>query len=230
LGVKNFGKHQHYKDRDPVWIKFYVAVLSDPVIPRMTESAQCQLFKFWLLASRHENRIPYTSAKDKGVVKSAIAPTAKLRLAELLAFGMIEIFSTNASKTLDECSQPFVRAREEVEEVRGSEVRTSKNTTTTGEVVWTDGEIALFAALPASKRKSTEALFRGWREGLGMPGGKAADERDISQGLVEYLNNHDTPDFRSAHMVSYVAKARDRRLNIGGGRRPDRAAGWDNVA
>ena len=105
LAVKDFEKFQHYKDRNPPWIKLYASVLSNYVITSLPDAAQGQLFKLWLMASRHENKIPY----DLRFIRQEIKPTGRLFITELIASGLIAVCQHDASTTL----APRALAREE---------------------------------------------------------------------------------------------------------------------
>ena len=59
LSVKNFAKHQHYKDRRPPWIKLHVEVLDDYAFACLQDASKAHLMLLWVLASKLDNRIPY---------------------------------------------------------------------------------------------------------------------------------------------------------------------------
>lgn len=59
LSVKNFERYQHYKDRNPPWIKLYWDLLSDEDFVRLDLQNRGLYCLCLLLASRHNNRIPY---------------------------------------------------------------------------------------------------------------------------------------------------------------------------
>lgn len=59
LAVKNFESFQHYKDRNPVWIKLYNELLEDYEFASLPDNVKGQLICIWLLASRMDNRIPH---------------------------------------------------------------------------------------------------------------------------------------------------------------------------
>ncbi|KKL27153.1 hypothetical protein LCGC14_2388020 [marine sediment metagenome] len=59
LSVKDWGTFQQYKDRNPQWIKFHLAVLDDYEFSRLPDTAKAHLLLIWLLAARCDNRIPY---------------------------------------------------------------------------------------------------------------------------------------------------------------------------
>lgn len=57
LRIRNWERYQHYRDRRPPWVKFYVELLDDLQIrslPLPTRFLMCQLL---LLAARHDNAI-----------------------------------------------------------------------------------------------------------------------------------------------------------------------------
>ena len=56
------------------------------------------------------------------------------------------------------------------------------------------------------------ALFNGWREGMGFPGGQHATDVDIGVGLNEYLADNPQPSLSPRHVKAYVAKAMQARL------------------
>ncbi len=62
LSVKDWGRFQAYKDRNPTWIKFHLAVLDDYEFQRLPDTAKAHLLLIWLLAARCDNRIPYDVA------------------------------------------------------------------------------------------------------------------------------------------------------------------------
>lgn len=58
LVVENWGKFQHYKDRNPPWIKLHTSLLDDYDFQRLPGNAKWQLLLIWLVAARQDNRIP----------------------------------------------------------------------------------------------------------------------------------------------------------------------------
>ena len=59
LVVNKWGRFQHYKNRNPPWIKFYACTLDDYQISQLPELAQLHLLKLWLVAARMDNKIPF---------------------------------------------------------------------------------------------------------------------------------------------------------------------------
>ena len=80
LRVRNWERYQHYKDRKPPWIKFYVEML-DEEAHALTDRQFGQLTKLFLLAARRDNAIP----NDPAVIAQMIGtPVEELELDALL--------------------------------------------------------------------------------------------------------------------------------------------------
>lgn len=50
--IKNWTKHQHYKDRRPPWIKLHNSLFDDYEFQCLQDASKLQLIAIWLLASR----------------------------------------------------------------------------------------------------------------------------------------------------------------------------------
>lgn len=62
LRVRNWEKHQHYKDRRPPWIKLLVEMLDDYELTHLTYVTQLLYDRLLLLAARTDNNIPHDPA------------------------------------------------------------------------------------------------------------------------------------------------------------------------
>jgi hypothetical protein len=51
LYVKNWGELQHYKKRNPPWIKLYRRLMTDGKFHMLTEQEQWQLVRIWLVSA-----------------------------------------------------------------------------------------------------------------------------------------------------------------------------------
>jgi hypothetical protein len=65
LKVKNWEKYQHYKNRNPPWIKLHVSTLNDRDFISLSLASKGLLMQLWILASENEGKIPY----DLGEIK-----------------------------------------------------------------------------------------------------------------------------------------------------------------
>ena len=58
LKVKNWTKFQHYKHRQPHWIKLYQSLLADYEFQRLPDPTKLHLILIWLFASTHDGLVP----------------------------------------------------------------------------------------------------------------------------------------------------------------------------
>lgn len=93
LRVKDYERFQHYKDRNPPWIKLYTALLHDYEFFQLADAHKAHLVMFWLLASRHDNRIPY----DEKYLQITLPLTEPLDLEVLIASGFLEEVGENSA-------------------------------------------------------------------------------------------------------------------------------------
>ena len=116
--VHAFERFQHYKDRNPVWIKLYNDLLGNYEHDHLPDASKAHLHAIWLLASRSENRIPI----DAAWIAGKIGATEPVDLWLLSDAGFIEAIegkfpekptATNTrSKLLAEPEQAAIPERE----------------------------------------------------------------------------------------------------------------------
>jgi hypothetical protein len=58
LRIKNWTEFQHYKDRNPPWIKLHRALLDDYEFSRLHDASKAHLLLIWLFASQLDGAIP----------------------------------------------------------------------------------------------------------------------------------------------------------------------------
>lgn len=120
VSVVNWEKYQHYKNRNPPWIKFYNSLLEDPAVAVLPDAAKAHTFGIWLLASRLQNRIP----ADADFIGKRINATEPVDLKLLLAMAFIEWSCgclQHASKPLATCATEQSRAETEEKRVEQTE-------------------------------------------------------------------------------------------------------------
>lgn len=96
LRVKNWGSFQHYRDRNPPWIKLHNSLLTDTGFLEMTEPHQWQLVRTWMLASRCDTRgldnngdvVPAIGGDEKWI-RRAIGSLAKVPVAAFVRDGWL---------------------------------------------------------------------------------------------------------------------------------------------
>ena len=111
IRVKQWDRFQHYKDRNPPWIKLYNDLLSTQEWVSTNNASRALMIASMLLASRTNNRIP----ADMDYIRKAGCLNETPDYSELLAFDFVEIIdeSGNASELLAECYQNARESREE---------------------------------------------------------------------------------------------------------------------
>lgn len=97
ITIKNFEKFQHYKDRNPPWIKLYNDLLDDYNFARLQDASKLHLILLWLLASRSDNRIP----ADEKWIAARINATSKVNLQELISNGFISVIEDDSDLLAD---------------------------------------------------------------------------------------------------------------------------------
>ena len=78
LSIKNFEKYQHYKHRNPPWIKLHLDILDDADFLKMPDASKWHYVGMLLLSSRHENKIP----ADQDYVENRLGLRSKLDLTQ----------------------------------------------------------------------------------------------------------------------------------------------------
>lgn len=108
--VKNFEKFQHYKNRNPPWIKLYNSMFNDYHFSRLPDESKLHLILIWSLASLQDNKLPW----DHEWIKERIGVKKKINLKPLLDNGFIEI-TEGDSELIADCQQhaPLEKRREE---------------------------------------------------------------------------------------------------------------------
>jgi len=95
FSVTNYDSQQHYKDRGPTWIKLYNRLLDDYHFAMLPDPCKWHLIGIFLLASRHNNRIP----SDPAWLARQIGAVSPINLALMERAGFIA--------AIDEAMTPF---------------------------------------------------------------------------------------------------------------------------
>jgi hypothetical protein len=115
--VKNFERFQHYKKRNPPWIKLYNSLLEDYEFAQLPDSSKMHLVSIWLLASKYENQIP----ADSEWIGKRIAATEVVDLEQLIGAGFLLRIEVTASSTLAARLHNHFAEREQEIEAGGRE-------------------------------------------------------------------------------------------------------------
>ena len=122
---------QHYKDRDPLWIKLHRKLLDNYEWSRLPDASKAHLIAIWLLAARHNNRIP----ADTEWIAKRISASERIDLQVLIAHGFINLVQ-DASESLAEPEQPASLEERREEERRREERRAEPNPVGSLQEVW----------------------------------------------------------------------------------------------
>lgn len=129
LVIKSWDKFQHYKDRDPPWIKLYRDTFTTESWVLGTDLSRLLQLASTMLAARYNNQIPLNYRLltkvasldcDEASFMAAIAHLEEYKFLEIQ--GEEEKPKESASKALATCSSEKRRDRGETEESRGEEI------------------------------------------------------------------------------------------------------------
>ena len=112
--IHNWEQFQHYKNRNPPWIKLHRSILTDYNFACLQDASKLHLMLLWLYASQHDNKIPADTLFLRRILQIEGEPD----LEELERNGFIQLIKENAaSKLLAECKQnapPVEKSREDI--------------------------------------------------------------------------------------------------------------------
>ncbi len=87
LRVRNFDAFQHYKERNPIWIKLYCSLLDDYEFAQLPDETKFHAVGLMLLASRLNNKFP----ADELWLRAKINATKEIDLEKLLEIEFLEV-------------------------------------------------------------------------------------------------------------------------------------------
>ena len=93
LRVRNFDAFQHYKERNPIWIKLYCSLLDDYDFAQLSDETKFHAVGLMLLASRLNNKFP----DDELWLRAKINAEKRIDLEKLLEIEFLEVAETEKS-------------------------------------------------------------------------------------------------------------------------------------
>ena len=87
--VRNWDELQHYKHRDPPWVKLYRKLLGNYAWCGLPDAAKGHLVGLWLLAGRNDNKIP----ADLDWIAQQIGAREPVDMQVLMDAGFVEVSS-----------------------------------------------------------------------------------------------------------------------------------------
>lgn len=97
LCVKNWMRFQHYKHRNPPWIKLHRSLLDDYEFSCLQDASKAHLMLIWVFASGHDGKVPNDPAYIQNRLGLSELPDVQI----LIDKG----FLLSASTTLAPCMQ-----------------------------------------------------------------------------------------------------------------------------
>lgn len=98
MRVRNFDALQHYKDRNPIWIKLYCSILEDYNFAWLPDETKFHAVGLMLLASRSNNKFP----EDEEWLRAKINAEKEINLKVLLEIEFLEIILDKKGAKTDE--------------------------------------------------------------------------------------------------------------------------------
>lgn len=86
LRIRNWERFQHYRDRNPLWVKLYRDLLDDAELMRLPDASKWLAVGLLLVAARHDNVFP----NDPKWVGRKLYMDADADLESLLSVGFVE--------------------------------------------------------------------------------------------------------------------------------------------
>lgn len=169
IAVKDWKKHQHYRDDRPAWIKLYGALLDDAAFLGLSDAAQLQLIKIWLLASRMGHPLP----NNPKLLAGKIGCRSKFDLATLVQSGFL--LYAESRESLDDSSG--TKRETETETERDTTAKRRKPDPEADQVF----EEA-WAAYPKRPNNSKQKAYRAWLARVG----EGVDVLDMLEGTRRY--------------------------------------------
>jgi hypothetical protein len=151
LIVKNWGDFQHYKQRNPPWIKLYTRLTDDYEFSSLADASKLLAVYLWMFAAKHGNKIPCDREWLRRVLPLKWTDE---NLKSLIQHGFIEC-TGDASIMLAPCKQSAMPRRDREETETETETETE------------EPSVERKAARPNGKE--TEEVFAYWQTELNHP-------------------------------------------------------------
>lgn len=205
LSLKNFAKHQHYKDRRPPWIKLHAAILEDYEFSCLQDASKAHLLLIGLLASKLNNRIP----NDAAWIARQIGASTTVDIQVLVASGFL-IVMQDASAVISPRKQSALVETETEREAK-TETETSPASARVRGRLETDDRAAFDVLLsrvpePTTWAAECEAMLDG------MPGHQRATPGLLGKAIRDFTGNGKLQSPNLRQFRRYVQGAADEAL------------------
>jgi hypothetical protein len=176
FSVKNWEQFQHYKDRNPPWIKLHNHLLDDYDFECLPDATKCHLLCIWMLASRTSNEMIF----DNVWVKRKIGANSNVDLELLRSAGFIEVHSKEQDASMMLVSEEKRRDREEDNNVINDICQQVAD-------AWNDSfpELSGVAKVSQRRKANINATIKEFKKSHNM------DKIETWVGLFEYMKGSD---------------------------------------
>lgn len=165
LRIRNWERYQHYRDRNPPWVKLHFSLLSSADWVTLADSDRVLLIASMLLASKNNGEVP----EDPEYIQRVAYLAKKPNFGNLIRCGFLTYDS--ASNMLADASKTLAVARPETEERRG-ETETEERRT----------------CAPATRESAFEAFWTAYpRKTAKVKAREAWKKLDPVNGLLEVI-------------------------------------------
>lgn len=103
LQIKNLDEYQHYKDRNPIWIKLHCAILDNYEFSHLPDETKFQAIGLMILAARLSNKLP----DDERWLRQKINANTEINLKLLLEIGFLEVVKNSRNRNKNDLSEPL---------------------------------------------------------------------------------------------------------------------------
>jgi hypothetical protein len=182
--IRNFERFQHYKDRNPPWIRLYGGLWRDRAFFRLPDAIKAHLIGLFALAARLDNRIP----DDPQWLAHELCASEPIDFAALLASGFL-IPELPASSAQADCN-PNDTCSVSDSDLICEKLRSEKTSEPGDQSAGDDESPAQFpqdepSALDSQDREAIPQARKGKRAAARWPAGLSLDEgmRRFAAGL-----------------------------------------------
>jgi hypothetical protein len=175
--IRNFERFQHYKDRNPPWIRLYGALWRDRAFFRLPDATKAHLIGLFALAARLDNHIP----DDPQWIAHELCASEAIDLDALVASGFL-LPEHQASNANGACERPVPSS---VSASDSELIREGSNSEIVSEVIQGDSHESETAGADARNRDEAHQRHKGKQPATRWPEGFALEEemRKFAAGL-----------------------------------------------
>lgn len=197
LRVRNWETFQHYKERNPPWIKLHFALLASEDWVTLDDASRLLAVVCMMVASRNKGFVPNNPAYIKRVAYLDRLPD----FAPLISCGFLANPLASASTVQADARPEERQRREEILSETSSDA--PEKTSRKKRATYPPDFEASWTAYPTDANMSKADAFDAWKKL------DAADKDALAASIpafIAYCRAH--PDYRPKHMVGYIKSRR----------------------